>query len=70
MSKHRSTEYSKQLDIAVSLGCKVIKNNGKYTILAPDGVTMYHGHNGEAGVCKLKSFNRKVEKMIDTKPNK
>jgi ABC-type uncharacterized transport system permease subunit len=70
MSKHRSSEYSKQLDIAILLGCEVTKSNNKYIILAPDGKTIYHGHNGEAGVCKLKSFNRKVKKMVDTNPNK
>ena len=70
MSKHRSSEYSKQLDISILLGCEVIKKNGKYTILAPDGKTMYIGHNGEAGVCKLKSFNRKVKKIVDKNKTK
>ena len=64
MAKHRSSDYCKQLEIAESMGCTIRKNNDKYTILAPDGVTMYMGHQGEAGVCKLKSFNRKIEKMI------
>jgi len=70
MSKHRSSEYCKQLEIAISLGCSIIKNKNKHIILAPDGVTMYIGHQGEAGVCKIKSFNKKIKKIIDTKATK
>jgi hypothetical protein len=67
---HSSPRYTEQLDIAISLGCVVEKKNNKYIILAPDGKTMYIGHKGEPGVCKIKSFNRKVKKMVDNKPKK
>ena len=65
MSKHRSTDFHKQIARAKSIGCRVIQRNNKYLILSPDTKTQYTGHEAAHAVIKIKKFVDKVENWID-----